>query len=120
MTLCAQFLLQALKPCNIFVQEQVACCSLRISRRDPCNVSTPREKAGEVRFVTLWDFVFLPRSCAVCLANLVMCASALSSGRLGTQVIFLSGPALRPDVHIVYVLESSFLNNSAWMTRHMM
>ena len=41
MTLRAQFLLQAPKPCHIFVQKLMVCFPLRISRRDLCNVSTP-------------------------------------------------------------------------------
>ena len=68
-------------PC--FVQEQVACFPLRISRRDPCNVSTPREIAGEVRFVAMWEHVFALQLRSS-LAHLVMCVSALSSGSLGT------------------------------------
>ena len=58
--LCTRFLLQALQPCNVFVQEQFACFPHRVSRRNPCNVPTPRNIACEVRFITMRELVFRP------------------------------------------------------------
>ena len=43
MALCAHFLLQAPKPLHILMQKQLSCLPLGISRRESCNVPTPRE-----------------------------------------------------------------------------
>ena len=57
--LCAHFLLQAPKPCHMFLQK-LSCLPLRISRRDSSNVPTPRQVAGRVGFITMWELLFCP------------------------------------------------------------
>ena len=112
---CAHFLLQAPKPCQILMQNQLSCLLPGISRRDSCNVTTPREVAGKVGFITVWELVFslqLRRS----LAHLVTCDSALSSWRLD-----LSQHAVLHCAQMctLRASESSIQHTSTWMKRHM-
>ena len=104
MTLCAQFLFQAPKPCHNFMQEQIACFSFRISHPDTCNITTTNN-SWRTTFRHHEGTCVLPCSCAAALPNLSHVFLHVPQRVLVHQSSFSAcGPALRADVHIVYVL----------------
>ena len=88
-TLRSQFFLQLPQPFHVFQREDAIRFTLWVHFCHTRHITAPREVTCEVHFITMQGFVLCPTVVQQFFDHRIMCASAVSVGRLGTCIIRL-------------------------------